>query len=74
MPVRECFVKPVRPGIHRITPRRLLSALNELLERTVEGRADVRNVLPEVDGSKSPLGDALGGELELLLKWLAHCE
>jgi hypothetical protein len=37
-----------------------------LLESTVKRRADVRNVLPEVDGSDSTLGDALWGELELL--------
>lgn len=41
-------------------------SLDELLEGTVDGRADVRDVLPEVNGEESALGDALGGELELL--------
>lgn len=40
--------------------------LNELLESTVDGGSDVGDVLPEVDGEESALGDALGGELELL--------
>ena len=41
-------------------------SLDELLERAVERRADVRHILPKVDGRESPLADALGGELELL--------
>lgn len=40
--------------------------LNELLESTVDGGSDVGDILPEVDGEESALGDALGGELELL--------
>ena len=49
-----------------------LFRLDELLERAVEGRADVGDVLPEVDGGEGPLGDTLGGELELLLDGLTH--
>lgn len=41
--------------------------LDELLESTVERRADVGNFLPEVDRGDSALGDALRGELELLV-------
>lgn len=40
--------------------------LDDLLESTVDGRADVGDLLPEVNRSKSTLGDTLGGELELL--------
>lgn len=40
--------------------------LDELLESTVDGGSNVGDVLPEVDGEESALGDALGGELELL--------
>ena len=40
--------------------------LDHLLESTVDGGADVRHVLPEVDGGNSALADALGGELEFL--------
>jgi hypothetical protein len=40
--------------------------LDELLESTVDGGSDVGDILPEVDGEKSTLGDALGSELELL--------
>ena len=40
--------------------------LDHLLESTVDGRADVGDILPEVDGGNSALADALGGELELL--------
>jgi hypothetical protein len=41
-------------------------SLNELLESPVDGRADVGHILPEVNGGNGALGDALGGELELL--------
>lgn len=47
-------------------PQRVWGYLNELLESPVDGRADVGNVLPEVDGGNGALGNALGGELELL--------
>jgi hypothetical protein len=40
--------------------------LDELLESTVDGGSNVGNVLPEVDGEESALGNALGGEFELL--------
>jgi hypothetical protein len=40
--------------------------LDELLERAVDGRPDVGNVLPELDRRHGTLGNALGGELELL--------
>jgi hypothetical protein len=40
--------------------------LNELLESPVERRADVGNALPKLNSGNSSLGDALGGELELL--------
>lgn len=40
--------------------------LDELLEGTVEGRAKGLDVLVEVDGELRALGNALGGELELL--------
>ena len=43
-----------------------LPSLDHLLESTVQGRADVGDVLPEVDRGQGALGDALGGELELL--------
>lgn len=44
----------------------ILLYLDDLLERTVDGRAHVGDVLPEVDGGLGALGNALGGELELL--------
>jgi hypothetical protein len=40
--------------------------LDKLLESAVNRRADVRDILPEVHGGDSALGDALWGELELL--------
>lgn len=40
--------------------------LDDLLESTVDGRSDIGDLLPEVNGGDSALGDALGGELELL--------
>ena len=40
--------------------------LNQLLESAVDGRANVGNVLPEVDSGDRAFGDALRGELELL--------
>lgn len=42
--------------------------LDELLESSVDRRADVWNVLPKVNGSDGALGDTFWGELELL-KW-----
>lgn len=44
----------------------LSGQLDELLEGAVDRRADVRNVLPEVDSRHGPLGNTLGGELKLL--------
>jgi hypothetical protein len=44
----------------------LFFPLDDLLESTVDGRADVGDLLPEIDRGNSPLGDTLGGELELL--------
>jgi len=41
--------------------------LDDLLESAVDGRANVGNVLPEVDGGQRALGNTLRGELELLL-------
>lgn len=52
--------------------RRIMSSteadgsLDELLEGPVDGRPDVGDVLPEVNSGDGPLGDAFGGELELL--------
>ena len=43
-----------------------LYLLDELLESSVDGRSDVGNGLPELDGGERALGDTLGGELELL--------
>ena len=50
----------------RLRPPPRLNALDELLESPVDGRADVGDVLPEVNGGDGTLGDALGSELELL--------
>lgn len=50
----------------------LLANLNELLESTVDGRADVGDVLIELDGGNSTLADAFGGELKLLLGGQYH--
>jgi hypothetical protein len=44
----------------------LVLILDDLLERAVEGGADVGDILPEVDGGNGTLSDTLGGELELL--------
>jgi len=44
----------------------LSGQLDELLEGAVDRRADVRNILPEVDGHHGTLGNTLGGKLELL--------
>ena len=43
-----------------------LAILDELLESTVDGRAEVRHALIEIDSGNSTLGDALRSELELL--------
>jgi hypothetical protein len=43
-----------------------LGNLNELLESTVDRRADVWDIFPEVNGSNSTLGNSLRSELELL--------
>ena len=40
--------------------------LDKLLERTVEGRAERLDVLVEVNGELSSLGNAFGRELEFL--------
>jgi hypothetical protein len=45
-------------------------SLDELLESAVDGRAQGLDVLVEVDGELGALGDALGGELELLVHLL----
>jgi hypothetical protein len=42
------------------------SHLDELLESSVERRADVRDVLPEIDSGKSALRYSFRGEFELL--------
>jgi hypothetical protein len=49
-------------------PLTTIFRLDDLLESAVDGRADVGHILPEVDGGGRALGNALGGELELLLK------
>lgn len=51
-----------RASIAIIVRRRL----DELLESAVEGRAEGLDFLVEVDGELGALGNALGGELELL--------
>jgi hypothetical protein len=56
-----CKIKPFIFGLY---PQ--IFNLNELLESTVDRGSNVGDVLPEVDGEESALGDALGGELELL--------
>lgn len=55
-------------ALHYLAPPIITPRLEDLLERAVDGRADVGHILPEVDGSDRPLGNALRGELELLLK------
>ena len=42
------------------------TSLDDLLESAVDGRPDVGDVLPEVDGGHCALGNALRGELKLL--------
>ena len=51
----------------------LLGLLDKLLEGSVDGRSDVGDGLPELDGGDRALGNALGGELELLSKRLVLC-
>lgn len=46
--------------------------LDELLEGTVDWRADVGDILPEIDSGNRTLGDTLWGELKLLQWLLAH--
>jgi hypothetical protein len=46
--------------------RTLRKRLDKLLERTVKRRAERLDLLVEVNGSLSTLGNALGGELEFL--------
>jgi hypothetical protein len=46
--------------------------LDHLLEGMVDGRSDVGDVLPEVDGRNGTLGDTLRGKLELLKQRLAR--
>jgi hypothetical protein len=55
-------------AVHYLTIPIITLRLKDLLERAVNGRADVGHILPEIDGSDRPLGNALRGELELLLK------
>jgi hypothetical protein len=40
--------------------------LDELLEGTVDRRADVRDALPEINSGNSTLADSFRGKLELL--------
>ena len=51
----------------------ILTHLDNLLEGAVDGRPG-GGVLPEVDRRHRALGDALGGELELLQRLLANLE
>jgi hypothetical protein len=65
------FVCYTRTPFSRFPPRsenQLLSRkyLDELLESAVDRRADVRNVLVELDGRNSTLANTLWGELKLL--------
>lgn len=48
--------------------------LDDLLESTVDRRTDVGDVLPELNSGHGPLGDALGGEFELLLQLLVYIQ
>lgn len=50
--------------------RILFCKLDELLESTVDGRADIGHVLVELDGGNSTLADTLWGEFELLVNIL----
>lgn len=52
------------PSCARTKPR-----LDELLESAVEGRAQRLDVLVELDGADSALGDPLGCELEFLMQF-----
>ena len=63
--ISELFIcsLDIRLPLTRRHPR-----LDELLESAVDGRPDVGHILPEVDGGDRALGNALGGELELLLE------
>jgi hypothetical protein len=49
----------------------LQKRLDELLERTVDRRAERLDLLVEVNGGLSTLGNAFGGELEFLQSSLA---
>ena len=51
-------------SIQALSNRRM--HLDKLLERAVEGRAERLDVLVEVNGSLSTLGNAFWGELEFL--------
>lgn len=46
--------------------------LDELLESPVNGRADVGNILPEINGSNSTLCNTFRSELKLLWWLLVH--
>ena len=50
----------------KINRRNLSAHLDKLLESPVDRRADVRNVLPEIDSGNSALGDSFWCEFELL--------
>ena len=73
IPINHRTITPIHfLGINSGYPfHRALLSLDELLECAVERRADVRDILPEVDGGESPLRDTRGGEFEFLLGVLA---
>jgi hypothetical protein len=58
-----------KPKIFRKHPP---SHLDELLESSVERRADVGDVLPEIDSGKSALRYSFRGEFKLL-QWCQYC-
>lgn len=65
--LRRYVQNRILPDPHlRTSPVNEMCSLDELLESTVDRRADVRDVLPEVNGGNCALGDTLRSELELL--------
>lgn len=60
---------PIQPSSSTCLFLRGITRLDGLLEGTVDGGADA-GALPELDGGDGTLGDALGGELELLQSML----
>lgn len=56
-----------RKKVHESKEKSGYKNLDDVLESAVNRGAQRLNVLPEIDGGQSTLGDTRGGELELLV-------